>query len=408
MAIVTIAFGASLATAMLNLSLDVGDKMARELRQFGANIAVEPDVETFVAETEGVDFNPLAKRAYIDESQLPRIKMIFWKNNIVGFTPYLYAQGESKGRRFPIIGSWYRKKLVIETGETVYTGMRKTKPWVKVDGAWIDDQNDKNVVLVGAELARDLRIKKGQRIKLPVGDEDVHLSVKGVLEGGGSEDKAMFLPLALVQEKLNQTGKVQKLEVSALTTPENALAKKYQADPNSLSAREWDQWYCTAYVDSIAYQIEEAIPGVKAKPVRQVAQSEGIIISRIQLLMLALTIAALVSSALGISSLMGAIVLERQKEIGLAKAIGADNWAVILLFLTESAVLGLIGGTLGYGVGFGFSQLIGMSTFGIFISLKPLVPPIILLIAIGIAIVGSISAVSTLIRLSPKEVLHGN
>lgn len=82
---------------------------------------------------------------------------------------------------------------------------------------------------------------------------------------------------------------------------------------------------------------------------RQVSESEGAILQKIQLLVWLLTMAALASSALGISSLMSASVLERREEIGLSKSIGAEDSAIILPFLVEAAILGLLGGLLGYG-----------------------------------------------------------
>ena len=58
LAVVTIAFGASLASSMLNISLDIGDKVNRELKTYGANILVEPRVETVPLNIGGVEYIP--------------------------------------------------------------------------------------------------------------------------------------------------------------------------------------------------------------------------------------------------------------------------------------------------------------------------------------------------------------
>lgn len=413
LAIITIAFGASLAGAMLTVTLDVGDKVNKELKTYGANLMVEPQRETIPVEIGGVDYNPLTGNEYIKESSLQKLKMIFWANNLVAFSPYLEVTGKAgNGSEFTLVGTWFDKRLQIETGETVVTGIKQMKPWWDVKGNWVDDLSPNNGVMVGSKVAQRLRLAPGDtfRVNINSAKGDVHRSlvVNGVIEGGNEDEQRIYAPLKLVQDVTGLEGKVAKVEVSALTTPENGLARKAEKDKDSLTAEEFERWYCTAYVTAIAYQIEEAIPGVVAKPIRKVASSEGVILSKIQLLMALLTITALISSALGISSLMTTKVLERSKEIGLMKALGAENWQVILLFLTEASVTGLLGGIFGYGLGFVFAQIIGRNVFGTSLSFNMLVIPVVLILSVGVAVAGSLSAMRMIIRLRPAEVLHGS
>ncbi|MDQ7994080.1 MAG: ABC transporter permease, partial [Propionicimonas sp.] len=79
--------------------------------------------------------------------------------------------------------------------------------------------------------------------------------VTAVVDTGGDEDDAVVAPLAVVQQLTGRAGAVGRVEVSALTTPDNELSRRAAQDPSSLSASEWETWYCTAYVSSIAYQI---------------------------------------------------------------------------------------------------------------------------------------------------------
>ena len=124
--------------------------------------------------------------------------------------------------------------------------------------------------------------------------------------------------MSTAQTLLDLPGKVQAIRVSALTVPENELSRRARENLDALNAEEYDLWYCTAYVSSIAHQLEEAISGAEVRPVWQVAASEGVVIDKIQLLMAVVTVAALAASAMGIASLMTSTIMERAKEIGLS------------------------------------------------------------------------------------------
>ncbi|GAB6151376.1 ABC transporter permease [Desulfosporosinus burensis] len=410
LAVVTIAFGASLASSMLNISLDIGDKVNRELKTYGANILVEPRVETVPLNIGGVEYNPLQGQSFLEEASLSSLKTIFWANNILSFTPYLEQPATTGNQDIVLVGTWFNKEITTPAGEKVVTGAASLKAWWKVNGQWAEDSSE-NQAMVGTELAKKAGIKQGDNIKVlvntPSGSKEQALKVAGVFDSGSGDDQKVFVPLALIQKLQGTSGKVSKVEVSALTTPENELARRAAKDPKSLSSEEYERWYCTAYVGAITYQIEEILPGVRANAIRQVAESEGLILGKIQLLMLLLTAAALLSAALGISSLMTTKVLERSKEIGLLKALGAEGWQVIALFVAESVISGIIGGVLGYLMGLGFAQVIGQAVFGSGLSIKIMVLPIVLILSVGVALLGSLSAMRMLVNLRPAEVLHG-
>jgi putative ABC transport system permease protein len=233
------------------------------------------------------------------------------------------------------------------------------------------------------------------------------VTVDGIFHSGGPDDGRMFVPLKLVQELSNRPGAVRRVEVSALTTPENDLARRAARDPDSLTRKEWDTWYCTAYISSIAYQIEEAVAGSRAKPVLQVSESEGAILLKTQLLMLTLTVLSLVCAALAISSLVTAGVMERGVEIGLLKAIGATGSDIFLLIQAEILLASAVGGSGGYIAGLGVAQIVGRAVFGSPIAVKTLVIPIIAVLALIVALSGSVPAMRSLMALRPAEVLHG-
>ena len=130
---------------------------------------------------------------------------------------------------------------------------------------------------------------------------------------------------------------MRRLYVSALTKPEDALSRR---DPKSMNPEMFDRWYCSPYVASIAYQLQEAIPHSHAEQIRQIAQNEGTVLSRIKGLMLLVTLAALFASALAVSAAMATAIFERRKEVGLMRALGAGNISVAALFFCGSSAAG--------------------------------------------------------------------
>ena len=409
----TIALGASLATSMINVMLDVGDKVSQELKTYGANIVVKPRDASLMADLYDVeDESGTLSAAYLPEEEVGRIKTIFWTYNIVDFAPFLDATVTlPSGTAATVQGTWFNHHLDLPTGESVDAGVAGMRSWWDItDGIWIDEQmpDAKNSVMVGTALALRENLKAGDRLKLSgiAGEQEV--TVVGVYDAGGDEDEQIYAPLNLVQVLTNRSGKVASIEVSALTTPDNDLAKRAAQNPKSLSQRDYDTWYCTAYVSAICYQITEVIPGSVASAVRQVADSEGAILDKTQLLMILITVLSLIGSALGISNLVTASVMERSQEIGLLKAIGAHDRAITGAFMAEILITALVGGIAGYFMGFGFAQLIGQGVFSSSIEMKPLVIPIVAVLIALVTVAGSMPAIRMVLRLDPAEVLHGS
>src|ERR1700688_2025642 len=113
-----LAVGMAVATATLTVALEVGDRLAREFRSLGANLLVTPQSDTLPLEIGGVDYRPVDEGSYLSEANLGKLKMIFWRHNILGFTPFLdvpvsirpSADGSPNARTYSatLIGTWYQ------------------------------------------------------------------------------------------------------------------------------------------------------------------------------------------------------------------------------------------------------------------------------------------------------------
>src|SRR6266700_4840204 len=340
-----ITLGVTVATAMIAVATDIGDKINRELRTIGANLVVTPQEDSLDLEIGGVNLKPPTDGAYLSEADLPKIKGTFWHNNITGFAPMLpvdVAMGPGrKGQDVTLLGTYFAKQISYGK-EQFTTGVRTTHPWWKVSGDWPEDSSRN--VLLGERLASRLEKKSGDEIMLA----GRQLRVSGILSTGGAEDDEVVASLAVAQEILGRPDAVRRVYVSALTKPQDAFARR---DPKSLSGAIYDRWYCTPYPQAIAFQLAEAIPHSHAEQIRQVSQNEGAVLTRIEGLIFLITLAALFASALAVSAAMATTIFERRAEVGLMKALGAGKLAVASIFFAEAALLAVFGGFVGFGVG---------------------------------------------------------
>jgi putative ABC transport system permease protein len=416
---VAITLGVGVATAMIAIATGIGDQMNRELRRFGANILVTPQDAGLSVKVGSVDVKPAGEH-FLREQDLPRIKTIFWGNNIVGFAPMLTvkttvkrAQAEMQIPRdarddkteVQVLGTYFSKQ--IAAGKQTYAeGVRLTHPWWKVEGAWPKDEASTAAeVLVGEILAQRQQLKTGDRLQLSGEKGSVEAVVSGVVTADSETNSRIVAPLAVAQQLAGEPGAVERIYVSALTKPEDDFARR---DPRSLGPADHDRWYCSPYANSIAFQLEETLPNAHAEQIRQVAQNEGRVLSRISGLMWLLALAALAASALAVSAAMATSVFERRGEIGLMKAIGAGRAMVAALFAAEATALALIGGVTGFAVGALMARGIGRAVFNSRLKVEPVTFPIVLALALTVTLAGSAASIRKAMRLSPGVVLRGD
>ena len=157
---IAIMLGVGVATAMIAVATDIGDKISRELRTYGANLIVTPQEDTLDVEIGGVNLKPPSDGAYLNEADLPKIKGMFWRNNIVGFAPMLPVSVTVDGDKetSTLLGTYFARHVVFGKQDFV-TGVRTTHPWWKVQGAWPDDSSED--VLLGDHLAARLNRTAG-------------------------------------------------------------------------------------------------------------------------------------------------------------------------------------------------------------------------------------------------------
>ncbi|MBI3404710.1 MAG: ABC transporter permease [Acidobacteria bacterium] len=407
-----LALGMAVATATLGVALDVGDRLAREFRSLGANLLVTPQADTLPLEIGGVDYRPVSEGAYLPEADLGKLRMIFWRLNIVGFTPTLDVPvklSHDGASGIPpaelstsLIGTWFEHDARVSANESFTTGASFTHPWWKIEGRAFADGAEE--CLVGLQLAQRAGIRIGDLLTATSGDQRVQFRVTGILTSGDKEDSSVLAPLRIAQKLAGRPGMYRQLHVSALTKPEDDFARR---DPKKMSPVDYDRWYCTPYISSIALQIGEALPGTQARAVRRVAEGEGRILTRVSALLWLVTLAALISAGLAVGATSATTVIERRNEVGLMKALGGGNIRVILFFVVEQIALALTGGLIGYVGGTMLGWWLGRSVFGAAPVQRWLLLPVVLGLATFVALAGSLVPLLRAARFRPAIVLRG-
>jgi putative ABC transport system permease protein len=403
-----LALGMAVATATLEVALDVGDRLAREFRSLGANLLVTPASDTLPLEIGGVDYRPVDAGAYLPASDLGKLKTIFWRNNVMGFAPFLDVpvtiaySGSEQISHEELIGTWYSHPVPVPDGGVFTTGISATDPWWHVDGRWFSDAAEE--AEAGVALAQRLHLRPGSKIKIDAGGHSHTVTIAGIVSTGGREDNSILAPLGIAQDLAGRPGEYRRLLVSALTKPADTFSVR---DPSTMTPVEYDRWYCSPYISSISHQIEQQLPGVDVRAIRQVAEGEGRILTRVSGLMWLVTIAALFAAALAVGATSATTVLERRSEIGLMKALGASRRAVSAFFVAEQLFLALVGGTLGYALGTMLARSLGIGIFGVAPELRFILLPIVLILAAVVALLGSLLPLGRASRVDPAPVLRG-
>lgn len=445
-----LSLGMAVATAALSVSLDVGDRLAREFRSLGANLLVTPEADSLPLEIGGVDYRPVNAGAYLPEADLPKLKTIFWHNNIMAFTPVLEisarlstgsdgANASNGGTKAQVMGTWADHPIYLSDGTTFTTGIDKTNPWFQIEGRWFarDAGTLKRVevpsnelppgaiaghtyvpipdeCVVGVTLAKRLALHAGNRVYITFPDREemqryfgrpsIGCTITGVLSSGAVEDEAVLMSLASVQRLVRRDGVYRTLYVSALTKPEDDFARR---DPNKMSAADFERWSCSPYVSSIAYSIKQALPGSDVRVIRRVAEGEGTILTRVRALLWLVALASLLAAALAVGASSAASAMERRTEIGLMKALGARSGMVGFLLAAEQLVLAFVGGGIGYSLGTVLARLVGQRIFGASPEPSLLVLIAVLGLAAVVTLLGSALPLRRAARYEPAPILRG-
>lgn len=382
--VIALIIGISVGSAFLMVSLGIQEKVETQLRQFGPNMVVVPHSEDIPLTVGGINLGSISETKYIPESDAKKLRdlpMSAYSNKvkgILGKNAFLFTVARADGKQDVIVaGTWFSELKNIST-------------WWEVDG---DYPTDGESVVLGMTVAEKLGKKVGDTVLLEYNEvltnetgkynftSSKSFKVAGIAMTGGEDDSRIFGDLDAVQLLTNKENKINIMQISAVCN--------------------------NCPVEDVAKVIEENIQGVDVLTVKQVAMAEMNTLSMIQNLVGFITVVALLGSALTIMTTQSLSVVERRKEIGLMKAVGAKNLSVALLFLGEGLIVAVVGALLGFGLGIGIAQIIGQYVFQSNIGVVWWVSLAAVGISVGLVTIASLIPIKQAIDVDPAIVLRG-
>ena len=375
-AVLAIAIGATTLSGLVTIYYDIPRQLGREFRSYGANLVLLPRGDTKILRRD-----------------LEEVRRIIGGDRIVGMAPYRYQTVKINEQPYIIAG-------------TDLDEARKNSPFWYVEGEWgTKDSPDR--VMVGKEIAKTLN--------LSLGDDFV---VKGVKYGQSAvASKQTFSAEENVKKDIGTQYFSRKLYVRGIVTTGGAEEGFIFTDADMLDELIGDEFRgdvveCSVMADAeglgtLSSAIEAELPNVQPRAVRRLTQSQDIVLGKLQALVYLVTIVVLLITMISVYTTMMAMVAERKREIGLKKALGAENGLIMGEFLGEGVLLGFIGGALGVLLGFEFAQQVSLSVFGRAIHFQWLLIPITIAVFIAITILASILPVRKVMDIHPAIVLRG-
>ncbi len=347
---------AAVATAMLNLYVDVQAKLRREFRNYGANIILV-----------GKDGASLPANA------LTQAETVVAGRGVVAPFALVVAR-TSDGQPIVVAGADFERVRQLDRWWSV-SNWPSAVPTSRVEDA---REMGHPQALVGVRALSVVSPKK-QPFDLEFQGHTIHLVATGTVQTGAAEDSRVYLSLPdFVAWTAVQPSTI---EVAATGSPEEIAA--------------------------IMNQIQQAIPAADVRPVRQIMEGEARVLGKTRATLLAAAALIILTAALCVLSTLMGWVFDRRRDFAIMKALGASDRLLNGFFAAEAAALGAIGAVVGFIFGIGIAAWIGRANFH-----APVVPrfsvlPFVLAGSIVVTLLSAILPISLLRRVQPAVILRG-
>jgi putative ABC transport system permease protein len=342
-AFIALAVAATMITAMLNLYFGLESKLNRDFRSYGANVTV--------AAPNGQTLPGKADNQA--QSLLP-------KDSIV--VPFAFAIAHTVSGDAIVVAGTYMSEA------------QRLNHWWGVS-QWPTTENQ---ALVGAKAEPHLGAENGN-FDLQFAGHDLHLTQISRLKTGADEESRVYVPLATFEQ---WTGiRPALLEISVPGSQEQ--------------------------INAAISSLESAFPGMQVRPVRQLLEAEGTVISRMRSVMLACTMLVALTAVLCVFSTLTSSVLERRRDFAVMKAIGSSQLTVNVLFAAEALSIAVLAACVGYVLGSGVAAWISEANFHAAVAPQLSVLPLVILASMVLALIAAWLPLAQLQRIQPAGILKG-
>jgi putative ABC transport system permease protein len=342
-ALLAMLVAAAVATAMMNLYVDVQAKLRKEFRSYGANVVV--------VGKDGVS---------LPADGLSKIEQVLGGHGMA--VPFAY-----------VVARTVNGQSVVVAG-TDFERVQKLNRWWSVN-AWPEGAHQ---ALVGMR-AMPIVSPAGQSFDLTFQDRAVHLEPVGTLQTGAAEDSRVYLSMA---DFVRWSGvPPSTVEIAANGTPDE--------------------------VNATIKQLATALPTADVHPIRQIVEGEARVLGKTRSTLYAAAVLIILTAALCVLATLTGWVFDRRRDFAIMKALGASEGLVAGFFAAEAAALGAVGAILGFVVGIGIAAWIGRVNFNAAVVPRMSVLPYVVAGSVGVALLSAIVPMSLLRRVQPAIILKG-
>lgn len=364
LAVVAVAIGASVAAALLHVSGDVERQLTRELRALGPNLVVAPrePLDARGGETPAAARPASFLDAAAAESALAAA-------GIRG-APLLHVAARAGDQPVRVIGADLGRLRALHPSWHVEPDPAPAGPESAATTAWI-----------GVRLARRLGAGPGDTLAVAFPAGAARLAIGARVEAGGAEDEALWMPLAAAQRLAARPGQASVIEARV----DGGIARALEVERRL-----------------------EAGGALDAVPLLALSATEARLLERMRRLMALVTLAALAAAALAAFGTLTDLALERRREIALMKALGAGRRDVVRQFAAEAVAIGFAGGAAGWAFGTVMAGVIGRQVFHSAVAMRWEVPPLVLALSLGVALLASLGPIRLALAVEPAVALKGD
>lgn len=344
-ALLAMIVAAAVATAMMNLYVDVQAKLRSEFRNYGANVVI--------VEKEGQSLPPEAV-GKIESTLGPKTLAV----------PFAYAVARTTdGQSVVVVG-------------TDFARARQLNHWWNVNH-WPDNTLS-GQALIGIRAAAVVTPKR-EPFDLTFQGKTVHLTPAGLLQTGAAEDSRIYLDQTEFQ---NWTG----VASTTIEVAVNGSAEEIQEGIRQLAA---------------------VLPAADVRPVRQILEGEANVLNKTRATLYASATLVVLTSALCVLATLIGWVFDRRRDFAIMKALGASERLINTFFAAEAAALGVVGAIAGFFIGIGVAAWIGRANFHAPVVPRFGVFPYVLAGSVAVALIAAVLPITLLRRVQPAIILRG-